>query len=279
MNLLCDVLETAIDNYDGCKKRWLIGIDWCRTEPIALELLAGMPESSVRIVDGSFIVGRRGCTPRLPWHPKVLILRGRGAIGVASGSGNLSRNGMTQGHEVGTAAVVSQPRSAVERHVRDECTQIASWFDRAWMSADRFSAVEREYRARFATTQEKPPVTDDDTLPGTRRRGLDLDRIQKLRSGSKLWIEAGNLHENLGAGQPGNQLMLSAMTRVFFGVGPEDVPNNTHLGYYNIRYGATLRTNCSLRYSDNSMDVLTLPLPGSEGPGSYDQRSPLLHKG
>ena len=45
-------------------------------------------------VEGKRDVTRKGCTPRVSFHPKVLILRGSDAVGVAAGSGNLSRNGM-----------------------------------------------------------------------------------------------------------------------------------------------------------------------------------------
>jgi hypothetical protein len=266
-------MKGSVRDFDRHKKRWLIGIDWCRTEPTALALLASMPASQVRIVDGVFVVARAGCTPRLPWHPKVLILRGPDAIGIVAGSGNLSLNGMTRGHEVGSSIVVERARNTAERQVQDECQAVGTWFDAAWKAAARLTSVADDYESRFReAAKTRPPVTDDDTLPGRTLRGVDLDRIQKMRTASKLWIQAGNLHENLGAGQPGNQLMLSPMTRVFFGAGAEDLPINTHLGYYNIRYGRTLRTDCSLRFSHNSMDVLTLPHPGSEGPASYDQQ-------
>ena len=64
--------------------------------------------------------------------------------------------------------------------------------------------------------------------------------------------------------------MMSPFTRVYFGYPPDEVPRDTRVGYVAIRYGQTIRDNFSLRYSNNAMDVLSLPIPGEEGPDKYD---------
>jgi len=151
-----------------------------------------------------------------------------------------------------------------------------AWFDALWKSSTRANAIAANYADRFAEMAERnPPVTDADTLPGNVRAGWTAERIRKLRTAKHLWIDAGNLHHNRGRGIPGNQLMMTAMSRVFFGFAAEDLPTDSTLGTIAIRHAGYLRPECSLRYSNNSMDVLTLPVPGSGGPATYDQQ-PLL---
>ena len=43
---------------------------------------------------------------------------------------------------------------------------------------------------------------------------------------------------------------------------------------YAVALGEHLRPSCRpLRFSNNSMDVPTLPVPGQEGPGEYDRKT------
>jgi hypothetical protein len=64
-------------------------------------------------------------------------------------------------------------------------------------------------------------------------------------------------------------------SRVFFGFWDRSVPKNTVIGDVNIRYNnhASVR---SLRFGNNSMDKLTLPIPGAEGPDSYSNSTVLF---
>src|SRR4051812_39034349 len=56
-------LQDALAGSSQCR-RWLAGIDWCRSDPPALEALDTGPQSDVHIYDGANLVGRRGCSPR-----------------------------------------------------------------------------------------------------------------------------------------------------------------------------------------------------------------------
>ncbi len=262
--------------WDLVEKRWLIGIDWFRTEPAALVRLGELGHSAVRIHDGARVVRRQGCVPLLPFHPKTFIMRGNNSVSVICGSGNLSRNGMTAGHELGSLLMAVRPLRAGEKAVWDSCHSVVNWFDASWRSATPVSRIlahyERDYE--LADHLRKPTPTDDDTAPESvmrRRRAIGPEQLRKLRACRHLWIYSGNLHENLGKGRPGNQLMLSPMTRVFFGYAARDTEVDTRIGDVSIEYGSYRRDNCSLRFSNNSMDVLTLPVPESEGPASYDQ--------
>src|SRR5947209_6941217 len=51
---LDDTLQRGVGGqWPHIKKRWLVGIDWCRTEPLAFDRLASMPRSRVRIPSGA----------------------------------------------------------------------------------------------------------------------------------------------------------------------------------------------------------------------------------
>src|SRR4051812_6810233 len=72
-----DDLFSAHDRawWAGISKRWLVAIDWCRSDPSALESLAGrdggLRNSRLKVHDGAAVVLRRGCVPRRPFHPKL----------------------------------------------------------------------------------------------------------------------------------------------------------------------------------------------------------------
>jgi len=266
------------------RKEWLVGIDWCRTDPLALAFLAHLPSSEVRIHEGRALVTRPGCTPSVAFHPKTFVCSGADVRAVIVGSGNLSRNGLTLGHEVGSLVVVQQPLGEHEERLWASCESARRWFVRLWNTATPLHEVEDGYVRQYEATKEltDPTATDDDSAPTeqiTRRRhAISPERIRQLRACKNLWIQAGNLHENRGPGRPGNQLMMSPMTRVFFGFPATDVATDTLLGYVRIRFDRRLRDDCSLRFSNNSMDVLTLPVPGSEGPETYDQKTLLFQE-
>src|SRR5438270_8473441 len=44
------------------KARWLVGIDWCRSDPTALDRLAAVAGSSVRVPNGAVVIERQDCT-------------------------------------------------------------------------------------------------------------------------------------------------------------------------------------------------------------------------
>jgi hypothetical protein len=162
------------------------------------------------------------------------------------------------------------------------------WFDRMWTSATALTDIRAGYarQCEQLIRVQPPNPTDDDTADtesthsalGRRRRGLSPEQLRKLRACKHLWIEAGNLHMNRGPGRAGNQLMLSAMSRVFFGFPARDVDRDTRIGEIAIEYQRVRRNDCSLRFSNNSMDVLTLPVPGAGGPPRYDQETLLFKK-
>ena len=89
------------------KKRWITSFDYCRTQPVALETLLSLPASSVRIYDASFCLTHAGM-PRIPFHPKAFLFRGKDEDFALAGSGNLSRSGLSKGVEVGLTLAVDR---------------------------------------------------------------------------------------------------------------------------------------------------------------------------
>jgi hypothetical protein len=260
-------------------KRWLIGIDWCRSEPAALSQLSLLANSRVRIFDGIRLVTRVGCVPDLPFHPKTYVLRGAHNTAVITGSGNLSHNGLERGHELGQLSVVDDQPGLPEGQLRSAHNSVSQWFDQLWRHASPLRPqLLREYSERYKERTVNPTPTDEDVTTPQQAQGrhrISSEDLVRLRVSSHLWIQAGRLHANRGAGNPGNQLMMSPMTRVFFGFPAFDVPPDTSIGTVEIAYGGQ-SVSRSLRFSNNSMDVLGLPIPGQEGPAKYDSETLLF---
>lgn len=257
---LCSVLD-PVPAWSTARKQWLVGIDFCRSDPGALSHLANLPKSEVRIHDGREVVRRKKCVPRTSFHPKLYIFAG-GRKGSVVGSGNLSLTGLRRGVEAGA-----------ELGERDT-DLLQKWHRSMWREATQYGEIENAYRRRYGRPENlrSPVPTDEDATPAsaTRPGALSPEDLLKLRACGNLWIDAGKLHENLGKGRPGNQLMLKRNTRVFFGFEARDLARDTAVGTVAMTYRGTVSEDRSLRYSNNSMDVLALPLPGDGGPDAYD---------
>lgn len=95
--------------WNAMGKKWLVGIDWCRSDPPALDRLASLQNSEVRTPDGAAVVARAGCTPSQTYHPKLFMLTGGRRTVIVCGSGNLSRNGLSRGCEIGGVVTLDGP--------------------------------------------------------------------------------------------------------------------------------------------------------------------------
>lgn len=251
----------------NAKKQWLVGIDHCRSDPIALAHLDNASRSSVRIFDGAHVCRNAGCVPRTSYHPKLYLLKGEQRSAAVVGSGNLSRTGLRHGVEA--AATVAGKGGQTKN--------LAKWFRANWRDATPFNEVEEQYAKRYDSIENRrrPAPSEDDATPPSALKGAQLSPtdLRRLKVCSHLWIEAGQLTRNRGPKRPGNQLMMKRNSRIFFGFSPADVPQNSPLGSITVRYGNDIRPDCPMRFSDNSMDVLTLPVPGDGGPDAYDGKT------
>jgi HKD family nuclease len=272
-----DLLETLRNSFaarwPAVQKRWLTSFDYCRTEPLAAHMLGREPNSSVRVHDAIRLL-RQQCNPTIPFHPKAFLFRGPGRHAVFAGSGNISRSGLSTGYEVGLLIDCRLPGDRQDKQARSTVISVQNWYNSTWNAATPFdAALESQYRGIYdnAANLRHPTPTEDDAVAGRQGRGsLTAEDLRKLRACGHFWIEAGNVTRNRGRRLPGNQLMMKRLSRVFFGVPPTNVPQNSPLTRLEITYGGVAKPDCSLTFSDNGMDKLTLPIPGGGGPPMYD---------
>ena len=95
---------------DEVKKRWITSFDYCRTQPIALEAIRAVPNSTVRIYDAATCLAHRG-VPAVPFHPKAFLFYGKPWDYALAGSGNVSRSGLSKGVEAGLVIGVDRSRA------------------------------------------------------------------------------------------------------------------------------------------------------------------------
>ena len=259
---LDDVLS-SLPGWREAKKQWLIGIDFCRSDPLALAHLSSLPKSSVRIFDGEFVATRNGCVPRHSFHPKAYLLLGSSKSAAVVGSGNLSRTGLQFGVE---AAALVRNNSAI--------ADMKTWFRGQWMAATALREIRRPYQEQYesAANRRNPQASEDDAQPESATKGGQLtpQELRKLRVCRHLWIEAGNVTRNRGP-RPGNQLMMKRNTRVFFGFPATDLARDSIIGEVTIEMDGRSNQGRTLRFSNNSMDVIGLPIPEDGEP--YDQET------
>ena len=258
-----DEALSSLSRWGKANKQWLVGIDHCRSDPLALSHLNDLPRSKLRIFDGEFVANRNGCVPRHSFHPKAYLLFGSSKSAAVVGSGNLSRTGLQHGVEA--AASVRNSRAVVG---------LKSWFRSQWRGATPFEDVEAPYQRRYESIANRrhPQASEDDMAPESSQGAqLKPHELRKLRVCRHLWIEAGNITRNRGPRLPGNQLMMKRNARVFFGFAARDLPTDTSIGNVAIEWDGQWWRDRSLRFSNNAMDVLTLPVPEQGQP--YDQQT------
>ena len=272
VHVLEKMFKTRIgDQWERLKKRWLVGIDWCRSDPPALVRLAALTASEVRIPDGRKLTNRDGCTPNRPYHPKLFVLHGKSAAAIICGSGNLSASGLTKGCECGSVFLL---KSSAPTRSQPELAKLQNWFNSAWRDADSFASIQSAYQGRCGALakQKRIVVTEDDVKPEeavVSRQGLSEIQLRQLRTYDNLWVEGGSLGSNLGPGKPGNQLDMTRYTRVFFGAPAEALPLETPIDSITLIWDGEVYTNRTLKFGNNGMDKLNVPPAGERGPLFY----------
>lgn len=267
-------------SWPGLRKRWLVGVDWCRSDPPALARLSQLPTSEVRVPGGAAIVTRAGCSPSVTFHPKLYLLSGDQAQAVICGSGNLSANALLRGCECGHLLTEDRgPGPDSDPHV----TELSRWFEEAWDAGTPYDSIADAYERRCIARIRSgalAPTEDDEPPPlaggGSPRAALTDQQLRELRTFPQLWVEAGALGANLGQGRPGNQLDMKRFTRVFFGVAPLDVPNDTELRRVTLIWRGEPYPDRTLRYANNGMDKLNVP-PVAD-PRFYENKTLLLRR-
>lgn len=233
------------------KCRWLFSIDYGRSHPTALQKLKEIADSTVRIYDGEYVVQAKSFAPRVSYHLKTaLTLQNDGyPRHQIVGSGNLSASGLLSGIEAGCLVDYSE----VERA---SGTTVIETLEKLWEDSTPLEKVIKDYAKRYKTIIQ--PIVfgpDQDDAPGA-----------KL-----FWIDIGYVTKNRGADRPGNQFDLPRGSHVYLGLKKVRHPErNSVLGDLNIRTTDGEVVERTLRFGNNEMEKLTLPIPEDYGYHSYD---------
>lgn len=211
------------------------------------------------------------------FHPKAYLVADNvsspKSISSFVGSGNLTFSGLILGHECGVLSHWAAPSRPGGAKLRRELEMAQEWFEDLWQSADPLAAVLVQYKKARSKTKIPPPEDDgrkEKLFHGTSSHVVNGIQALSLESAVGFWAETGRLSRNLGRSRPGNQLDLQRGARVFFGFAPNDVSPNTVFGDVIFRCEGFPPSEKTVRFGNNSMDKVNLPIPETEGPDSYD---------
>lgn len=231
------------------KCRWIFGIDYGRSHPTAIRKISELTrQSEVRIYDGSHVVNSPSFTPRHSFHLKTVVTTGESGDPCEQlvGSGNLSGLGLTSGIEAGCLISYSESQSI-------NGPAVVSELEKLWNASVPFEEIIDSYASRWVNITQ-PVVTPSNT------------KSRKL-----FWVDIGYVTKNRGELKPGNQFDLPKGSHVHLGLDEVSNPRrNSVLGDLKMRTpsGATVLRH--LRFGNNSMEKLTLPIPEEHGYGAYD---------
>lgn len=251
-------------------KRWIISIDDGLTEPDALRFLMSLRNSEVRIPDGEALLARR-LAPVRRFHPKTMVVEwGKNAylpLALVVGSANLTLNGLSLGHE----HVMCTRATGRSRFPEDVLAQLNDLEQTVEAAAQIDAAFVKQYE-QVRPTAHRAALEDEEDDRVARilqpNAVLPAQESAALASANNLWVQIDYVVPNRGRGVEGNQIDLKRGTRVFFGFGDRPLPRNSPIGTISVVYqGHAAQRN--LRFGNNSMDKLDLPIPGADGPPTY----------
>jgi len=275
-------LMSVVPGFADAEKQWLTSIDFGHTDPSALIYLGQLSNSEVRVSNGNEVL-LAGLSPSASFHPKayhferIAQYRKGDARALIVGSANLTRGALLTNAEQGIALHHSGIQLGRDASVVQGFTDFKAWWGEAWPASNIADAVfVASYK--LARKAHKPPK---DNVPGLNsykdRKILEVPLADGLgwSHARCFWIETHELYKNRGPDKPGNQIDARRGTRVFFGFPPTQVKRNTILGHVRIQYEQGDIVSRSVRFADNSMDKINLPIPGVDGPKTYDHT--ILH--
>lgn len=267
---LARMLESESSQWRQMRKEWLVSIDNGVTEPGALEFLDSLPKSNV-YVPGAEELLTTELRPRTLFHNKLYLFDGDGndeAIGLLSGSANLTLGGLCFNNEQVAISIwtppLQQSENASYENIKEQRTVLEQLFASATPLDDQILQRYRSLR-ESRESEDDTGVVQQIVVPDPI---LDQSEAIALATATAFWVDIRRETENLGRGLPGNQVDLKRGSRVFFGFSADNVPRNSFLGTINIKFGRH-RVDCNMRFGNNSMDKLNLPVPGGPGPETY----------
>jgi hypothetical protein len=272
---LCRRLETRMLGWRRLEKYWLVSIDFGRTEVEALQYLLGLPNSQIRIPNASELLASN-LNPRSCFHPKTFIFDSgtdtmSAPFAVLVGSGNLTMSGLNTGVEHAAALLWTPPLNLQQASILTRLQGQLSWWTELWENSERPTAdLLTEYKRRRPVPAKEDRTASVRHFVSTTPRVIEPEPGLAWANARCFWIQTRELYKNRGRGEPGNQLDLTRGSRVYFGFRPDRVPLNTVLGQVLLQYDGFSPRECSVRFGNNSMDKVNLPIPGDDGPASYD---------
>ncbi len=275
--LLCERLQ-AHPSWDSATKRFLVSMDFGITEPAALELLARQANLEVRVPNGQLVVASTQLMPPHTFHAKGYLFRCSPFAAPTSlivGSANLSVSALATGSEIMARQSWTGRLTAADKLRLSHAANFLSSFEDAWSSADALPPLLPSYRA-LRKRRRIGPLSDDRT-PATKRFVADPDKSEvggqlavQLAAAKSLWVQTDTLYVNLQSRGVGNQLDTPRGTRVFFGFSPSQVAKNHVFGSVELQVTGHASVPRSIRFGNNLMDKINLPVPGQDGPANYD---------
>lgn len=270
---------SASPAWSTSQKRWLISIDFGITQPSALRTLANLPFSEVRIPNGVQVASSAALLPTNTFHAKGYVFRSKvwGApLGLVVGSANLSVSALATGSEIVSSQVWEGALTASEQSALDGASSFADWYEDAWCTADALATVlaiykkaRRRAHVRGAPHEDRTPLARAASVPSV-GNVISGPFVAQLAAARALWVKTGHLYVNMPNIGVGNQLDMPRGTRVFFGFSSLEVPPNSVLGEVEMQAVGYKAVPRSVRFGNNFMDKVNLPIPGRDAPSSYD---------
>lgn len=276
------LLQERLDGetWRAAGKRFLVSIDFGFSQARALEVLHDLENAEVRIPNGRAVLSSPTLQPPAPFHAKTYAFRSGPAWpelrSLVVGSANLTASALSTGAE----AVIAQTwtdnsfPSEAWRHLQS-AQPISEWFEDAWDRADLLSDVIDEYRLRRRHLPKAGRLRDDKSratrtfIASPASHEISGSLPVQLANARSLWVNASSIIQNRGQAQPGNQLNTPRGTRVFFGFNSRKVPVDTTLGNVQMRVAGREYVERSVRFANNGMDIVGLPIPEQNGIETY----------
>ena len=277
VRLLNDALSLGA-HWSAATKRFLVSIDFGFTQPSALHALSELGNSEVRIPNARAVLESAILRPPFAFHAKTFLFRGREWFSLKAlivGSANLTASALSTGAEVVTRQIWNNisPRTAAWEHLK-MAKPAVDWFEDTWNGAELLTDVLDEYRLRHRALP-KPRTPPEEKTRTTRTFLLSPDEHVitgtlpvQLAAAKSLWVDGSSIIGNRKP-KPGNQLNTPRGTRIFFGFSSKNVPRDTTLGTVEIRVAGHLYVVRSIRFANNGMDIIGLPIPEQFGVDSY----------
>lgn len=272
------LLENALagPTWAESQKRFIVSFDFGFTQPKALTRLSEISNSEVRVANGREVLGSAALRPQTAFHAKVYsfgVEKYPHLRALVVGSANLTASALSTGAEVVTTQSW-KPHSTVGLNDLRRAQPVLDWFRDTWENADALADVFDEYRQRRRALPKPPRIREERTaatrryLASKKNHEITGDLSVQLAAARALWIDASSVIRNRGQ-LPGSQINTSRGTRVFFGFPSDKVQKDTTLGTIDLRIVGHPYQDRTIRFSNNSMDIVNLPIPEQNGVETY----------